>query len=355
MSEPEIQTPWETHPARGEATQVAEGVLWAQLPLPMALNHVNIFFLREGVGWAMVDTGFNTRLTRDILEALRRGPLKGDPITRLLCTHHHPDHIGLAGDLQREGAELLMTRTALLISRMLTLDVEEQVTPETLAFWRLNGMANDVLEKRKTERPFNFADCVAPMPMGYTRLIEGEEISFGERRWHVAFGDGHAPAHAVLYEIGGDHLVLGGDQLLPSISPNLGVYASEPEGDPVGDWLDACAHLTPLARDDHLVLPGHKLPYRGLPFRMRQLAENHHGALQRLLDHLETPKTGGDCFPPLFKREVTPAIYGLAFVEAIAHLNYLAQRGYAERWIAEDGRYRWQKRQGAALDFSVHG
>ncbi|CTQ48494.1 Metallo-beta-lactamase superfamily protein [Jannaschia donghaensis] len=178
--------PWTTPPAEGEVTEVSEGVLWARLPLPMALDHVNIYFLREDDGWAMVDTGFDTKRTRAILQKLRAGPLGGDPITRLLVTHHHPDHVGLAGWLQSLGTELLMTRTAWLMARMLTLDDQPLPTPETIAFCRRWGMDADIMAKRATERPFNFADIVAPLPVGVTRLHEGEDILFGGRRWRAA-------------------------------------------------------------------------------------------------------------------------------------------------------------------------
>ena len=338
--------PWDAAPAEGEATEVAEGVLWARLPLPMALDHVNVYFLREGgaegPGWTMVDTGFDTRRTRSILAGLRAGPLGGDPILRVLATHHHPDHVGLAGLLQAEGAELWMTRTAWLMARMLTLDEQPRPAPEAIDFCRRYGMDPAVLARRAEERPFNFADVVAPMPVGYRRLSAGEAVTLGGRDWHVALGDGHAPDHAVLYEIGGDGLVLGGDQLLPGISPNLGLYPTEPAGDPVGEWLAACDRLAPLARPDQLVLPGHKTPYRGLPARMASLERNHVHALDRLEAHLrEGPRTGGECFAPLFKREVTDAIYGLAFFETAAHLNHPWLTGRATRDMRADGVWLW--------------
>ncbi|CTQ32242.1 MBL fold metallo-hydrolase [Jannaschia rubra] len=334
--------PWTEPPAEGEATEVADGVLWARLPLPMALDHVNVFFLREARGWAMVDTGFDTRRTRAIVETLMAGPLRGDPITRLLVTHHHPDHVGLAGWLQSQGAELLMTRTAWLMARMLTLDVQEVPPPETIAFCRRYGMDPDVLARRATERPFNFADIVAPLPIGYTRIRAGQQIALGGRTWAVAQGDGHAPEHAVLYEVGCDGLVLGGDQLLPGISPNLGLYPTEPDGDPVGDWLAACDRLAPLAARDQLVLPGHKTPYRGLPQRMESLKQNHVAALNRLHAHLAAPRRGGECFAPLFKRKVDDRMYGLAFFEAIAHLNHLWLTGRATRTEGDDGVWIWR-------------
>ncbi|MGB3409473.1 MAG: MBL fold metallo-hydrolase [Jannaschia sp.] len=328
--------PWSDPPAEGETTEVADGVLWARLPLPMALDHVNVYFLRDGDGWAMVDTGFDTRRTRAILGALRAGPLNDLPIGRVLVTHHHPDHIGLAGLLQAEGAELITTRTAWLMARMLVLDEQAVPTSETTEFCRRWGMDPVILAKRATERPFNFADMVAPLPVGYTRIRAGDRIRLGGRDWDVARGDGHAAEHAVLFEAGGP-LVLGGDQLLPGISPNLGLYPSESNADPVGDWLAACDRLAPLARADHLVLPGHKTPYVGLPTRLASLRQNHVAALDRLHDHLATPRTGGECFAPLFRRTVDEGTYGLAFFEAIAHLQHLHLPGRAGRTTRADG------------------
>ncbi|WP_371155227.1 MBL fold metallo-hydrolase [Jannaschia sp. 2305UL9-9] len=328
--------PWDGPPPAGEVTEVADGVLWARLPLPMALDHVNIYFLREADGWAMVDTGFDSRKSRDILSQLRRGPLGNLPITRLLVTHHHPDHVGMAGWLQSQGTELLTTRTAWLMARMLVLDEQEVPTPETLEYCRVWGMDADVLARRATERPFNFADMVSPLPVGFTRIQEGDRIALGGRDWTVARGDGHAAEHAVLFEVGGN-LVLGGDQLLPGISPNLGLYPSEANADPVGDWLASCDRLAPLARPDQLILPGHKTPYLGLPTRLASLKQNHVTALNRLEAHIAEPRTGGECFAPLFKRRITDQIYGLAFFEAIAHLQHLYLTGRAIRETHDDG------------------
>ncbi|WP_308916527.1 MBL fold metallo-hydrolase [Jannaschia sp. LMIT008] len=338
-----LRFPWDAPPPEGEVTPIADGVLWARLPLPMALDHVNVYFLRERDGWTMVDTGFACRRTRAILDRLRAGPLRGDPIVRVLVTHHHPDHVGLAGDLVRGGAELLMTRTAWLLARMLILDVQDRPTSETVAFCRAYGMDGGVLDRRKGERPFNFADCCAPLPVGYTRIRKGDRIELGGRTWDVHQGDGHAPEHAVLFEVGGDDLVLGGDQLLPGISPNLGLYPTEPTGDPVGDWLAACDRLAPSACDDQLVLPGHKRPFRGLPARVASLRSNHVHALDRLQDHLATPRTGGECFTPLFKRPIDDAIYGLAFFETAAHLNHLWLTGRATRTDRGDGVWLWRQ------------
>lgn len=334
-------------PPEGEvgAVEVAPGILWLRLPLPMALDHVNIYALDDrpdgGDGWTLIDTGIDSAKTRAIWERLLAGPLQGRPIRRVVVTHHHPDHIGLAGWFQARGAELVTTRTAWLYARMLTLDAQALPVEESLAFWRSAGMDADLLAKRAGERPFNFCDVVAPLPLGFTRIGQGDQITMGGRRWFVRIGHGHAPEHATFWSMD-DALILGGDQLLPSISANIGVYPTEPEADPLGEWLHSCRSFQPHAREDHLILPGHKLPFTGLPLRLAQMIENHEGALDRLRDHLTTPRTAADCFSQLFKRQIDASSYGLALVEAVAHLNHLLHLGAVRRERRADGAWLWQ-------------
>ena len=338
-----LDYPWEAPPAPGTTQEIADGILWLRLPLPMALDHVNVYALDDGDAWTIVDTGIDSRRTREIWATLLSGPLAGKRVGRVMVTHHHPDHVGLAGWFQKRGAELWTSRTAWLLARMLTLDVQERPAPETLDFWRAAGMDPGLYARRAAERPFNFADNVAPMPLGFRRIVDGEVVRMGGRDWDVRMGDGHAPEHATFWSRDGE-LVLAGDQLLPSISPNLGVYATEPLADPVADWLKACRRLAPFATPDQLVLPGHKLPYRGLPLRLSQLADNHDGALARLFDHLAVPRVASDCFAALFKRQVGAAEYGLALVEAMAHCLHLWHAGRASRWNREDGAWLFQAR-----------
>lgn len=336
-----IRSPFPAPPNEGAAIAVAPGILWMRLPLPMALDHVNVYALEDAEGWTIVDTGMDSRRTRAIWESLLAGPLAGRPVTRVIGTHHHPDHIGLAGWFLARGARLAMSRTAWLMARMLVLDEQDRPTPEALDFWRRAGMPSDLLARRARERPFNFADIVHPLPPGYARLTEGQVLSIGARRWRVAMGHGHAPCHVTLWSQD-DAVVIGGDQLLPGISPNLGVYPTEPEADSVGEWLESCARLATLARDDQLVLPGHKLPFTGLPFRLSQLIQNHHAALDRLRAALaEAPRSAVDCFDILFRRGIAESEFGLALVEAVAHLNHLA-RAEVIRPVAEsDGAVLW--------------
>ncbi|MEM9551852.1 MAG: MBL fold metallo-hydrolase [Pseudomonadota bacterium] len=347
---PALRYPWSDPPGSGEAIEVAEGVLWMRLPLPMRLDHVNVYALDDGDGWTLIDTGMASRKSRGIWQSLLEGPLSSKPVTRVIVTHHHPDHVGLAGWFQQDhGSELWTTRTSWLFARMLLLDEQAQLPEETLAYYRSAGMHPDILARRSSERPFNYADIVAPMPLGYRRIKQGDTITAGQRIWDVHIGNGHAPEHATFWSRD-DDLVISGDQILPSISPNLGVYVTEPLADPVADWLEACERLAPLARDEHLVLGGHKLPFTGLPTRMRQLIDNHHGALRRLRDHLQTPHTAAECFAPLFKRSIGDGEYGLALVEAVAHVNHLFLSGSADRTRREDGAWLYACKPAPAVE-----
>lgn len=336
--------PWAEPPAEGEAIEVANGVLWIRLPLPMVLDHVNVYALDEGDSWTIVDGGFYSKRSVAIWEKLIAGPLAGKPIGRVILTHHHPDHVGMVGWLmETQGATLTTTRTAWLMARMLILDVEDKVTEPSIEYWRRAGMSSAMLAKRCAERPYNFADVCYNLPSGYTRVQQGDVIRAGGRDWDIHIGNGHAPEHLTMWSRD-DNLVIAGDQIISSISPNIGVYPTEPEADPLGEWMEACERLSHLAREDHLVLSGHKLPFTGLPLRMHQLHENHVGALNRLFDHLTEPKVAVDCFPPLFKRKIEDGIFGMALVETVAHLNHLHQSGRVSRELRKDGAWVWMQK-----------
>ena len=189
-SGPGIRYPWQAPPAPGKTMKVAEGIHWIRLPLPMQLDHVNCYALDDGDGWTIVDTGFDSRRTRAEWQTLLEDALAGRPVTRVIVTHYHPDHVGLAGWFQTQGAELITTRTSWLFARMLVLDPHDRPKPETLAFWKSAGMDPDLYAKREQERPFNFADCVHPLPLGFTRIRDGDHIRAGGRDWLVRCGDG---------------------------------------------------------------------------------------------------------------------------------------------------------------------
>ncbi|MEM7745328.1 MAG: MBL fold metallo-hydrolase [Pseudomonadota bacterium] len=335
-----IRFPWEEPPASGEATLVAEGVLWLRLPLPMRLDHVNVYALDEGDHWTLIDTGMDLASSREVWGALLAGPLAAKPVGRVVLTHHHPDHLGLLGWFAEKGAEVWATRLGWTLGRMLQLDHNEVPPPQQIAFRRRAGMPEDALAAFAQEKPFNFSQCTTPIPLGYRVIDDGSTIRMGGRDWQVVFGHGHAPDHATFWTEG---LVLAGDQIIPGISSNIGVYPSEPESNPLADWLDSCRALRTQAEGQNpLILPGHKLPFHGATHRLTQLIENHEHALERILQALDDgPRTAAELFLPVFKREIGGSQYGLALAESVAHMNYLHQAGRVTRtdrggaWIYE--------------------
>ncbi|MEO0992605.1 MAG: MBL fold metallo-hydrolase [Pseudomonadota bacterium] len=325
-------------PAPGTAHAVADGILWMRFPLPMrGLDHVNLYALDDGAdGWTLIDTGLDWPSGREAWAALHAGPLGGRPVHRVILTHHHPDHIGLAGQRVDEGAALYATRIAWLTGRMLQLDRQETATPEQIAFRQSAGVKGERLETYRSERPFNFADCVAAIPLGYHALGEGDRIIAGGRSWHIRLGEGHAPAHLTLWSEDGE-LLISGDQVLPGISPNIGVYPTEPEADPLSGWLETCRRFAALGADP-LVLPGHKRPFHGLGPRLVALIENHSSALSRIETALSaSPLTAVGAFDALYRRPIGDGEFGLAMAEAIAHMNHLDRAGRATRRRDADG------------------
>jgi glyoxylase-like metal-dependent hydrolase (beta-lactamase superfamily II) len=339
---PGVTFPFDTVPRAGEALEVADGVLWMRIPLPMRPDHVNVYAIEDDGGWAIVDTGHGIPRVREVWGALLAGPLGGRPVRRVFVTHHHPDHVGNAGWFQSDhGAELWTTRTAWLFARMLRLD-EQPLPPDALLrYWRAAGMAQDIFADRQAARPMNFADVLAPMPLGFRRIAQGEEIGIGGRVWRVEIGDGHAPEHATLWSTDGK-VVIVGDQVLPTITSNLGVYATEPDADPVGDWIATCRRLLPLADPDRIALPGHQKPFRGLDARLRQLIDHQTSALAQLAAFLREPRTACDCFAVLYGRRIGASEYGLALGEAVGHLNHLLSRGSVTRETTAEGVWLWR-------------
>lgn len=337
-----IRYPWDQPPKNGEITEIAEGVMWLRLPLPMKLDHVNIYILDDGDGWTLIDTGIKTRKVMGMWKHLIDNILSGKPIKRVIATHHHPDHIGLHGwFVENYGAEYLSTQVAYLTARMLTLDAQEAYLDSQIDFYRRAGMRSDLFEARKSERPFNFSDIVHPIPIGFKKISEGNKIEMGGRTWDIRVDHGHAPDHATFWSCD-DCLVLSGDQIIPSISSNIGVYPTEPDSNPLKEWMASCDRLKEFSNDDNLALPGHKLPFVGIPLRLKQLLENHSGALDRLRLDLKTPKTAGEVMPAIFKRNIEDGEYSLGLVEALAHCNYLWHAGEVTRTLDNDGVYQWQ-------------
>ncbi len=322
-------------PEPGEAIEAAPGVLWLRMPLPMALNHVNVYAIADGDGWAVVDTGLRTPDTVSGWEEALAGPLGGRRVTRVICTHMHPDHIGLAGWLcERFDAPLLMTRLEYVTARMLIGDTGP--APDSGArFFRAAGWDEARIEKWRASYGL-FAKGVAPLPSGYRRLSECDVLTIGDDDWTILIGDGHSPEHACLWRRS-DNVLISGDQLLPKISSNVSVWPTEPLADPLGDWMSSLDKLEQILPADTFCLPGHGEPFTGVLPRIEALRRGHEVALKRLERTLRSPSRAVDGFSALFARPVGEGLYGMATGEAIAHLHYLERRGRAERQPDADG------------------
>ncbi|MDQ3139658.1 MAG: MBL fold metallo-hydrolase, partial [Pseudomonadota bacterium] len=281
-------------------------------------------------GVAIVDTGLDITPCREGWEALLAGPLAGRSVTRILVTHFHPDHIGLAGWLNaRFDAPLWMTREEWLFARMLTADIRDAPPDEAIASWRAAGWDKDRIGAEAAKGWGRFSSVVSPVPVSFVRLREGDAIRIGAREWRVHVGNGHSPEHACLVDDYGGVLIAG-DQVLPRITSNVSLSMSEPHADPLGDWLGSIARLKMLP-DTLLVLPSHGEPFTCLHARLDALDRGHRDQLAALHAHLATPRRAVDCFGTLFARRIDEGVYGLATGEAMAHLRRLEVEGRAVR------------------------
>ncbi len=313
-------------PADGGLAEVAEGVFWLRMPLPFSLDHINLWVLDGGDHWVVVDTGVNSPAVADHWRTLLAGPLAGKPVGRIVVTHYHPDHVGLAGWLSRKtGAPLLMTRGEFMLARVLTLDCAPEVPADVIAFHAAAGWSEADIARMEAAGWGRFARGVARLPTGYRRLRDEEVVEIGGRRWQVVVGSGHSPEHGCLFSPA-DGILISGDQVLPRITSNVSVYPTEPGADPLGEWLASIDRLRGLPADT-LVLPAHNEPFTGLHARLDQLAADHQDKLDRLAAFLTVPRTAVECFPTLFGRRIAAEEMQMATGEALAHLGWLLHRG----------------------------
>jgi glyoxylase-like metal-dependent hydrolase (beta-lactamase superfamily II) len=323
-----------TDPKPGELVPIADGVGWARLPIPGSLRHINVWVLDDGDGVALVDTGMDIAACREAWDALFEGPLAGRRVTRVFVTHFHPDHIGLAGWLcERFAAPLWMTRGEWLFARMLAADVRDAPPAEAVAYWRAAGWSEERIAEEEAKGWGRFASYIAPVPVSFLRMQSGETIRIGSRDWRVLVGSGHCPEHACLIDDEAG-LMIAGDQVLPKITSNVSLSLSEPEADPLGEWLDSIALLRTL-RDDFLVLPSHGEPFTGLHARLDALDFGHRDRLDALHAKLSQPLRAVDCFGTLFARRIEDKVLGLATGEAMAHLRHLEIEGRAVREVRD--------------------
>jgi glyoxylase-like metal-dependent hydrolase (beta-lactamase superfamily II) len=320
-------------PAEGGLTQVAPGVLWLRMPLPFVLNHINLWLLQDGEGWTIVDCGFATSEARGYWDSIFAMQLPGKPplahITRVMVTHFHPDHIGLCHWLcERFGLIPWMTQAEYFQAHVAHARVGGAQREAMGGLMQRHGLTDERLEHIVTRENL-YLKGVPKLPEAYRRIRDNELIRIGAHDWRVMVGHGHAPEHASLYcEALG--VLISGDMLLPRISTNVSIWPSAPEADPVGDFLAALARYAELP-DGTLVLPSHGLPFYGHHARIAALREHHGVRLERLRVACVKPQRAVDVIDLLFERKIEGHHIMFAVGEAIAHMNYLVQRGELTR------------------------
>jgi glyoxylase-like metal-dependent hydrolase (beta-lactamase superfamily II) len=338
----QVRYPVEGEPGIGDgsAKEVAPGVLWLRMPLRGPLRWINVWALGDHEGWTIVDTGIQSPETIDAWQQAFGRVLLGRPVKRVLATHMHPDHCGVAGWLtERFGVRLWMSRLEYLTCRLMAADTGRQAPPEGIGFYRAAGW--DVAAIERYQAKFGrFGETIYPLPGAYRRICDAEVLQIGSHNWAVVVGSGHSPEHACLYcaEL---KLLISGDQVLPKISSNVSVYPVEPDADPLADWLTSLTALKLRVPDDVLVLPAHNTPFLGLHARVDQLHAHHHRGLVRLQERLVTRRRVVDVFETLFSRPIADETLGMATGEAVAHLNYLRSLDRAIRETDEEGIWRW--------------
>jgi glyoxylase-like metal-dependent hydrolase (beta-lactamase superfamily II) len=335
--------PYAEAPAPGGLQKIVPGILWLRMPLPMALDHINLYLLEDDDGWWLVDTGIAIDPTQSLWEALfDSGELGGKPVKAVLATHYHPDHTGMAGWLcERWRVPFYMTQGEYFTGLAFSRTTREHFSWTSEQHYTRSGYSPEEVSRVK-ERFGGFGPYIKPLPTAFRRLSDGQVLAIGGRRWRVVVGRGHSPEHACLYcdEL---NVLLSGDQVIPRITSNISVSGSEPEANPLKDWLQSHETFLEALPADALVLPSHNVPFYGLHARLRHLIEHHEEHLVALEEAcVQEPRTAMELLPVLFERELDASQIGLAVGECVAHLNYLVQRGQLQRSVDGDGHYRYQ-------------
>ncbi len=323
-------------PGPGETYEVADGVHWLRMPMPGRLDHINLWLLRDGDGWTIVDTGINTEEIQGLWEAIFEKHLGGRPVKRVFATHLHNDHTGQAGWLTRRWEiELWMSQAEFYMCRVMAADGPADVPEDAIRFYRRAGFDKKWLEIYRS-RFGKFGSGISQLPAGYRRVLDGDALEIDGREWRAVVGRGHSPEHVCLHcpEL---RVLISGDQVLPRITPNVSVNPSEPHANPLRYWLASCRKLREELPADVLVLPAHEDPFHGLHDRLTALIDFHETGIEKLHELCTEPKRAIDVFPALFRSKINDHTFFPATGESIAHIHYALEQGLLTEEQDADG------------------
>jgi glyoxylase-like metal-dependent hydrolase (beta-lactamase superfamily II) len=335
-TDPELPTltfPFSAPPAAADVTDISADIKWLRLPMPYALDHVNVYLLRVENGWLLIDTGLDSPATRAIWEDVFSGPFKGETLVGIYCTHYHVDHAGLAGYLaERWRVPLFMSYEEYFTLRGWPMDLQE-VHWQHAEFFLRAGLPNEILPR--TLVMFDFSREISPPPPSFVRLREGSPLAMAGGDWRIMTCEGHSPEHALLFSAQRATL-FSGDQLLPRITSNVSVSVVNPHDEPLSCWLTSLDRLTELS-DEVLVLPGHGLPFRGARMRVEELRRHHEEKFREIQEACaDAPLSAYELMQILYPRTLSDFELQLALGECLAHLHYLRSRGrLTERAVGE--------------------
>jgi glyoxylase-like metal-dependent hydrolase (beta-lactamase superfamily II) len=349
--EQQLQYPFgDTLPAIGTTLDVAPGVRWLRMPLPFALDHINLWMLRDELdgqaGWTLVDCGITSDTIRAAWEQVFANELGGLPVLRVIVTHMHPDHVGLAHWLTERWStpqhecRLWMSATDYNASRLASQSTTGVGGESAAQFMASHGMADAESLAKIRGRSNYYASMVPRVPARFRRLMQGGTVTAGGADWACHAGYGHAPEHISLHNAAAGVLI-SGDMVLPRISTNVSVVDLEPEANPLQLYLDSIERMRALPADT-LVLPSHGRPFRGLHTRIDQLKAHHDERFAEVLAACAAaPQTAADLLPVLFKRKLDLHQTTFAMGESIAHLNALWLAGRLQRLVDAEGVHRF--------------
>jgi glyoxylase-like metal-dependent hydrolase (beta-lactamase superfamily II) len=335
----------DTIPAPGTMHDIAPGLRWLRMPLPFALDHINLWLLDDESagkqGYALVDCGASTDATRAAWEELIAGAMDNKPLHRVFATHCHPDHVGLSGWLcERFQAPFWTSAAEFGFARMMAAALPGVDGPSAIPHFQRHGLVDPGMLEQMQGRRNYYPSLVPAVPAAYTRLQDGQRVTIGGREWRVITGFGHSPEHVSLYAEEG-RLLISGDMVLPRISTNVSVFAVEPEGNPLAQYLASLDKFADLP-EDTLVLPSHGKPFRGLHVRIAQLRAHHNARLEEVRAACSVPRSAVDIVPLMFRRQLDAHQLSFAVGEALAHLHMLWYAGILKRVTVQNHPIRFE-------------